>query len=379
MKKQPDQYFQVIASEKSDSADILLYGYIGQDDWWDEERKEERITDIAFIQKLSELESRYQRINIRINSPGGSVYHGDAIIAAIRNCQAEIHTYNDGMAASIAAVIWLSGHQRHMSVNAKLMLHSTSTIVYGTAKDLRQVADQLDTFDAASVAVIAAATGMSEEDVQQQFFDYEDHWYTAKKCVEMGLIDEIEQYEAQNTPDNVEQMTYSELLSHFSNKGDQVAQNWLTRMRERIGAMFQAPVVTQTNISQQENQSIMNITEFKNSLENGDISMAEVIQHLADQGYQIEAPKTPEQQAAETMSSTVISAVQAAINPLNEKIEQLERKLAELGAMPGATATQTASDVTLSAKEAWLQQNAKEANEALSKAAKDGERVKFTS
>ncbi|PHN06956.1 head maturation protease, ClpP-related [Flavilitoribacter nigricans] len=378
MKKQSDQYFQVISSEQADSADILLYGYIGQDDWWDEDRKEERITDIAFIQKLSELASRYQRINIRINSPGGSVYHGDAIIAAIRNCEAEIHTYNDGMAASIAAVIWLAGHQRHMSVNAKLMLHSTSTIIYGTAKDLRQAADQLDTFDAASVAVIAAATGMNEDQVKEMFFDYEDHWYAAKQCVEMGLIGEVEQYESQNTPDNVEQMTYSQLLSHFSTKGDQVAQNWLGRLRDRIGQVFHpAPVALQT-INSSKNQNSMDIKEFQNSLEQGDIKLEEVIQHLSDQGYKVEAPKTPEQQATESMTSTVTAAVQAAINPLNEKITQLEGKLAEIGAQPGANATQTATPAPPDAKQAWLQQNAKEANDSFTKATETGERVKFS-
>ena len=51
MKKVPT-YFQVVAVEGETSADILLYGYIGQDIWWDQERKEERITDISFVQKL---------------------------------------------------------------------------------------------------------------------------------------------------------------------------------------------------------------------------------------------------------------------------------------------------------------------------------------
>lgn len=378
MKKQTEQYFQVIASEKEDSADILLYGYIGQDDWWDEDRKEERITDIAFIQKLSELESRYQRINIRINSPGGSVYHGDAIIAAIRNCKADIHTYNDGMAASIAAVIWLAGHQRHMSVNAKLMLHSTSTIIYGTAKDLRQAADQLDTFDAASVAVIAAATGMSEDDVQEKFFDYEDHWYTAKQCVEIGVIKEIEQYESQNTPENVEQMTYSQLLDHFSTKGDKVAQNWLGRLRERIGKAFQpAPVALQT-INSPQNQNSMNIKEFQDSLEQGDIQLEEVIQHLSDKGYQVQAPKSPAEQAAESMAQTVTAAVQATIKPLNEKIEKLEGDIVQLGAQPGAGETKTPAPDQPDVKQAWMQQNGlNEANEGFAKTVKSGGKVKF--
>lgn len=379
MKNQSDQYFQVKASEKENSASILLYGYIGQDEWWDEDRKEELITDIAFIQKLGELESRYQRINIRINSPGGSVYHGDAIIAAIRNCKAEIHTYNDGMAASIAAVIWLAGHQRHMSSNAKLMLHSTSTIEMGTAKDFRSTADKLDIFDQASAAVIAAATGMEEDEVTQQFFDYEDHWYTAKQAVEMGLIEKIEEYQAEGAPEEVEQMTYTQLVRHFGQRGDKVAQNWLSQIASRLGNVFQpAPIATQSIFLQQKPNS-MNIQEFQSSLENGDIKLGDVIQHLTSNGYTVQAPKTPEQQIADQMTSTVTDAVQAAISPLNDKISELEGKLTELGAKPGADATQTENPNQLTAKEQWLQQNAKESNESFAKAVTSGERVRFTS
>lgn len=376
MKKQADQYFQVITTEHENSADILLYGYIGQDDRWDEDRKEERITDIAFIQKLNELSSRYQRINIRINSPGGSVYHGDAIIAAIRNCQSEIHTYNDGMAASIAAVIWLAGHERHMSAHAKLMIHSTATFVFGTAQDLRQVADQLDTFDEASAAVIAAATGMSEEEVTSQFFDYEDHWYTAKDAVGMGLIDKVEEYDVKESMKDVEQMTYSEILRHFTQREDKEAQNFLQWIGKRISNMLQLSPATQLNFPNKKTEE-MTIQELQDSLKNGDIRIEDVVQILKDKGYGIEPPKSEVQQLTASIADTVQASVEEAVKPLNEKIGALEAMVEQIGAAPGAGEEKTPKPDQPSAKEAWLQQTGAE-NDAFTEAVKKGESITFT-
>lgn len=208
-----DDYFRVVVEREANKAEMFLYGYIGQDFWFDETMNEESITDLAFVRSLRELEKEYKRIDIRINSPGGSVMHGDPIIAAIRNSPAEIHTYNDGTAASMAADIWLAGDVRHMASNSKLMIHSTWTIEMGTAKDMRAAADRLDKFDAAAVSTFAAVTGWDEEKVRNRFYDYEDHWLTAKEAQDIGLIDAIDNYEAQPA---AEEKSYRALVEHFT-------------------------------------------------------------------------------------------------------------------------------------------------------------------
>lgn len=211
-KLKSNPYFRVIRGESGGAAELFLYGYIGQDFWWDEDLNEESLTDLAVVKAIRELEKDYNRINIRINSPGGSVYHGDPIIAAIKSSSAEIHTYNDGMAASMAADIWLCGKTRHMSSHSKLMIHATSTIEVGTAKDMRAAADRLDKFDEASIASFAEATGKTREEIKSQFFDYEDHWLTADDAMEMGLIEEVESYDVQQSVEDPERMSYKELV-----------------------------------------------------------------------------------------------------------------------------------------------------------------------
>lgn len=208
-----DKYFRVIAAANGEAADLYLYGYIGQMGW---ESSDEDITDLAVTRAIRELENEYSRINIRINSPGGSVLHGDPIVTAIKNSKAEIHTYVDGMAASMAFDIWVSAKNRHVSAHSKLMVHATSTIAFGTAKDMRAAADMLDKFDETSIASFSAATGMSEEEARSRFYDYEDHWLTAKDAQAMGLIEKIEDYAVANPVTEPEKLTFRQLLNQVS-------------------------------------------------------------------------------------------------------------------------------------------------------------------
>jgi ATP-dependent protease ClpP protease subunit len=194
----PDgEFFRVLTDEDSNSAEIYLYGVIGQDFWWDEELDKESLTDLKVVREFKRLEKKFPRINVRINSVGGDVMHGDAIISAIRNSPAEIHTYVDGVAASMGADIWVNGQVRHMGINSKLMIHSTWTIAVGNARDLRKAADVLDKYDEAAKQTFAAATGMSVDEVNERFYDPDDHWLTANDAKELGLIDEIDNVTAE--------------------------------------------------------------------------------------------------------------------------------------------------------------------------------------
>lgn len=211
-----DKYFRAYYDKEGNTGELYLYGYIGQkaDPFYGED-PEEDITDKAVVKAIRELEKQTGRINIRINSPGGSVMHGDPIITAIRNSKAEIHTYVDGIAASMAFDIWAAAKNRHASINSKLMIHATGGFAFGTAKDMRAAADMLDKFDQSAISTFAAATGMSEDEIRSKFYDdYADHWMTAKDALEMGLIIEIEDYETALPVQNPEKYSYRQLLEH---------------------------------------------------------------------------------------------------------------------------------------------------------------------
>ena len=172
----------ILPRETKDAVAILLYGHIGRD---------EKIDSAAVVAELMELTSKYENIDIRINSMGGEVYAGMAIFNAIRASQANINIYVDGVAASMAGVIALCGRPLHMSKYARLMLHQVSGGIYGTAKDIRSYADQVEALTDVLVNVVAEKSGMKPEEVKTKWFDGEDHWITAQEAVDLKLADSI--------------------------------------------------------------------------------------------------------------------------------------------------------------------------------------------
>lgn len=204
-------YFRVVTDTGTDAAEMYLYGYIGQEKWWEDDPTEP-LTDLEVVKAIRDLERTNKRINIRINSPGGSVRHGDPMIAAIKNSPAEIHTYVDGMAASMAFDIWIASKNRHAATHSKMMVHATGTIAWGNVKAMEQAAAMLKKFDETSIASMADATGMSEEEIQKQFYDYEDHWLTAKDAKEIGLIQEVEGYATTTPVPEPEKLNFRQLL-----------------------------------------------------------------------------------------------------------------------------------------------------------------------
>ncbi len=208
-----NEYFRVMTdTSEPGAADVYLYGYIGQEKWWDDDPTE-ALTDLAVVKAIKDLEKSYSRINLRINSPGGSVLHGDPIIAAIRSSTADIHTYNDGMAASMAFDIWVAGKNRHAAAHSKFMVHATATVAIGTAADMRSAAAMLDKFDETSIASMALATGMDEETIRGEYYDYADHWLTARDAKNLGLVAELEDYQTSAPVPEPEKMSFRQLLS----------------------------------------------------------------------------------------------------------------------------------------------------------------------
>ena len=225
---QQPSYFRVIKSSDDDTDELLLYGYIG--DWGYEE--EDDMTAVAVVKAIRECDKKRRPFRIRINSPGGSVFHGDPIVTAIRQCRSEVHTYIDGMAASMAADIWMAGDKRHMASNSKLMIHRTSTYAFGNAQDLREAADALDKFDEAAIKTFVELTGMDEAEATSRFYNYKDNWLTAADALQYGLIDAIDTYDAK-MPD--ESRTYRQLLTDAA------------RATQVVTAAEQTPEPTQEN------------------------------------------------------------------------------------------------------------------------------------
>ena len=202
-------FFNVILPRKEeDAVGILLYGYIGQNG-------QDPVDSAAVVTEIKELSSRYKNIDVRINSMGGEVYAGLAIFNALKESDANIHIYIDGVAASMAAVIALCGKPLHMSRYSRLMLHSVSGGVSGSSQYIRAYADQIDALTNTLVGIVAERAGMSADDVRAKWFEGSDHWISAQEALDMKLADSI--YDMHDGQAPAENAT-AEAIYEFTNR-----------------------------------------------------------------------------------------------------------------------------------------------------------------
>ena len=183
--------------ENKKEAELLLYGVIGDDGFWDE------VTSKQFAEELKTVEDAV-KINVRINSPGGDVFAGQAIYSMLKRCKSEVIVYIDGLAASIASIVAMAGDKIIMPKNAMMMIHKPWTYTAGNATDMREQADTLDKVEESLVAVYVDKTGLDAEEIKTLLAD--ETWLTASDALEKGFIDEIEETElkAQIINDNLE-------------------------------------------------------------------------------------------------------------------------------------------------------------------------------
>lgn len=132
-----------------------------------------------------------KNINLHINSPGGSVFEGIAIYNMLKQNSAHINVYIDGLAASIASVIAMSGDAIFMPSNSMMMVHNPWVMAIGNANELRKQADALDQITKSSVQTYLAKAGDKlDEKTLTQLMD-DETWLTAQEAVDYGLADEV--------------------------------------------------------------------------------------------------------------------------------------------------------------------------------------------
>jgi ATP-dependent protease ClpP protease subunit len=180
----PNKWYDIKSrvSAELKSAEVFIYGDIGES-WYDDS-----VTAAEFVKEITALD--VDELTVRINSYGGSVVDGIAIYNAIKRHKATVTVAVDGLAASIASLIAMSGDKVLMAENALMMIHAPWGGVYGNSVELRKYADMLDTWAKAMAGSYADKSGTDVSEILSLLMDGEDHWYTADECVEMGFADE---------------------------------------------------------------------------------------------------------------------------------------------------------------------------------------------
>lgn len=133
-----------IKNQTDESADLCFFGDINSEslgEWQKYYPEDKAPSDVkTFLDQLENV----SKINVHINSGGGSVFGGIAIYNMLKRFDAEITVYVEGLAASIASVIAMAGDKIIIPANAQMMIHKPSSAAWGNADEMRKEADVLD-------------------------------------------------------------------------------------------------------------------------------------------------------------------------------------------------------------------------------------------
>ena len=175
--------FICAAEGEPDSAELLVFAPIG--DWEDMGE----IGAKGFARDLSKLPSSVKRLDIHINSPGGSLFEASAIYSRLADHRSTKHVYVDGIAASAATIIAMVGHKIFIRANATMMIHMPSGFVMGNAKDMRSVAGALDTVTESMINIYEKRTGQTRNSIREML--EAESWFDPEQAVELGFADEV--------------------------------------------------------------------------------------------------------------------------------------------------------------------------------------------
>ena len=126
-----------------------------------------------------------------INSYGGSVYDGLALVDLIKSSPTPIATVAVGACMSMAAWIFLAGDKRFVGPNATIMIHEISSVVIDKLQGIKMEVKEIERLQKLENAFIKENTNITTEELKKHFDKKEDWYISAKEAKKLGLADEI--------------------------------------------------------------------------------------------------------------------------------------------------------------------------------------------
>lgn len=144
------------------------------------------------ISQLLYLDSiNHEDIYLYINSPGGSVTSGLAIIDTMNYIQSDVSTLAIGMCASMGAVILASGTKgkRLSLAHSQIMIHQVLGGAQGRASDIKIQAERILEMKKDINKLLASLTGKSISRINKD--TEKDYYMNPEAAIKYGIIDKI--------------------------------------------------------------------------------------------------------------------------------------------------------------------------------------------
>ena len=144
------------------------------------------------VSELLYLDSiNHEDISLYINSPGGSITAGMAIMDTMNYIKSDVSTICIGMSASMGAFLLSCGKKgkRYILPNAEVMIHQPLGGVEGQATEIKIVAERILKLKEKLNYILSQNTGKSIKDITRD--TERDYFLDSKEALEYGIVDKI--------------------------------------------------------------------------------------------------------------------------------------------------------------------------------------------
>lgn len=177
-----------MAEEKKKQSNRVIYicGFLQKVD-------EETTKDI--ITKLFQLEQESKKRSIRVivNTYGGSVNAMMAIYDAMATCEAPIAMVGIGKIMSAGVLLLAAGKkgERHISINARIMVHEMWGVTWGTLYQVRSDVEEWERQEKLFCACLSKETGKSAKEIKKVMDAHKEVYITPQEAQRFGIVDKI--------------------------------------------------------------------------------------------------------------------------------------------------------------------------------------------
>jgi len=145
------------------------------------------VAQLLFLEK----ENSNEDIHMFINTPGGVITAGMAILDTMNYIKCDISTIAVGMAASMGSILLANGKKgkRYALPNSKILIHQPIGGAEGQASDIAIAAEEILKTRKMLYEFLAEKTGKDVKDIERDAD--RDKYFTAQEAKEYGLVDKV--------------------------------------------------------------------------------------------------------------------------------------------------------------------------------------------
>ena len=178
-----NRFYNFISTNKKH--ELYVYGEIvgGSSKW-----EESDVIFDDFKNKLNEMEDN-STLDIYVNSPGGSVFTTQGIVAALRRAKDRgitINAYIDGLGASCASWFPFVADNLYVYPQSIMMIHKPMSVAFGNSDQIKKEIEMLDKIENDVIIPLymeRAKDGVTEEFIKKKMAA--ETWFTANEINEL--------------------------------------------------------------------------------------------------------------------------------------------------------------------------------------------------